>query len=206
MTKIYLVRHAQSTFNLERRIQGQMESELTDKGREQASILGKKLSDIKFSALYVSPMKRTKETAHLITKGWELETIYCNELKEILMGDWQGILVDELKERFPREMEIFWHHPELFNKEGCETYLQVRNRAAKLLEQIVEKHRKGNILVVTHGALLKTLYTYFNYQTIHDIANAPHPHSTGVCIVEKKNGVWNIHSWDDYSHLTEEQL
>lgn len=206
MAKIYLVRHAQSTFNLERRIQGQMESDLTDKGRKQASILGEKLSGIEFSTLYISPMKRTAETAALITQGRELTPIYREELKEILMGDWQGILVDDLCKKFPREMDIFWNHPEFFKRDTCETYKQVRTRAAKMIEEINDKHPEGNVLVVTHGALLKTLYTYLNCQSIHDIANAPHPHSTGVCIIEKVNGAWNILAWDDYSHLTAEML
>lgn len=203
MTRIYLVRHGQTFFNLERRIQGQMESDLTPEGESQAVALRKKLLDIPFSALYVSPLRRTRRTAELLTEGFGLTPVYADELKEILMGDWQGWLVSDLEKDFAEELDIFWHHPELFNRPTCETYQQVRDRAAALMESIAKKHIGQNVLVVTHGALLKTIYTYFKYQPIHDIANAPHPHSTGLCIVEKKDGVWNVLDWDNVEHLEE---
>lgn len=201
MTRIYLVRHGQTTFNAERRIQGQMESDLTPEGEQQAIALRKKLKDISFSALYVSPLRRTRRTAELLTEGFGLEPIYLDELKEILMGDWQGRLVSDLETEFAEELDTFWHHPENFARPTCETYQQVRNRAASAMETMVQRHPGQNVLVVTHGALLKTLYTFFKYQPIHDIANAPHPHSTGLCIVEKKDGVWAVLDWDNVDHL-----
>lgn len=203
MTRLYLVRHGQTTFNAERRIQGQMESQLTEGGERQAIKLHDKLKNVHFSSLYVSPMIRTRKTAELLTEGWGLLPVYRDELKEILMGDWQGMLVSEIEEKFPTELEVFWHHPEDFSRPTCETYAQVRERAALLMEELVKTHPGENVLVVTHGALLKTLYTYFKYQQIHEIANAPHPHSTGLSVVEKKDGVWNILEWDNYDHLTE---
>lgn len=204
MTKIFIVRHGQTVFNLEKRIQGQMESELTPEGERQAIALGRALDPKQFSALYVSPMQRTRRTAELVTQGWDLQPTYDDGLKEILMGDWQGKLVSEIKAECLDEWNIFWYKPEVFNRLTCETYLQVRNRAAKVMERIVENHPRQNVLVITHGALMKTLYTYFRYQSIHEIANAPHPHSTGVCIVEKRNGIWTIWDWDNISHLPQE--
>ncbi len=201
MTRLYLVRHGQTFFNVERRIQGQMESDLTQEGEQQAVALRKKLSDISFSALYVSPLRRTRRTAELLTQGFGLTPIYSDALKEVLMGDWQGVLVSDLEKNYAEELDVFWHHPEQFSRPTCETYLQVRNRAAALMEEIAQKHVGQNVLIVTHGALLKTLYTYFKYQPIHDVANAPHPHSTGLCVVEKRDGVWAVLDWDNVDHL-----
>lgn len=207
MTKIYMVRHGQSVFNVERRIQGQLETELTDEGEKQALALGESLRSVEFSAVYSSPQQRARRTTELILEKWSrgknltLEPRYDDRLKEIMMGEWQGYLVDDLKRSYPEEMDIFWHRPELFSNPTCETYLQVRMRAAKCLEEIVESHPHQVVLVVTHGALMKTVYTYFKYQSIHEIANAVHPHSTGLCVVEKKYGVWNVLKWDDCEHL-----
>ena len=201
MTRIYLVRHGQTTFNAERRIQGQMESDLTQEGERQAILLNGKLSECAIDALYVSPMRRTRKTAELATQGMGLIPQYRDELKEILMGDWQGYTVAELESLFPEDWELFWHHPESFYREGCETYMQVRERASRLMEELVVRHPNQTVLVVTHGALLKTLYTYFMHQQIHEVANAPHPHSTGLCVVEKKDGVWSVLDWDNTSHL-----
>lgn len=203
MTKLFLVRHGQTYFNVEHKIQGQMESDLTPDGIAQATALGKALnkSGITFSALYVSPMRRTRQTSDLCTQGLGLTPIYIDSLKEILMGDWQGLSVNDIKRDYAADWNLFWYHPEKFYRPTCETYLEVRNRAAKAVERIIAEHPRQNVLVITHGALLKTLYTYFRYQSIHEIANAPHPHSTGVCVVEKKNGIWNILDWDNTSHL-----
>ena len=203
MTKLYLVRHGQTTFNAERRIQGQMESELTDEGRAQAELLRNKLKEVGFDALYVSPMQRTRETARILTRGFGLTPVYDDSLKEILMGDWQGRLVEDLEKEYAVELDVFWHHPENFHRPSCETYEQLRRRASHAMEEIVKKHPNRKVLVVTHGALLKTLYTYFKYQSIHEIANAPHPHSTGLSVVEKKDGVWTIWEWDNYEHLNQ---
>ncbi len=201
MTRFYLVRHGQTFFNVEHRIQGQMESDLTPEGEQQAIALNKKLKDVSFSALYVSPLRRTRRTAELLADGFGLEPIFADELKEILMGDWQGWLVSDLEEKYKEELDVFYHHPESFSRPTCETYQQVRDRASSFIEEAAKKHQGENVLVVTHGALLKILYTYLKYQPIHDIANAPHPHSTGLCIVEKRDGVWCVLDWDNTDHL-----
>lgn len=201
MTRFYLVRHGQTYWNQENRMQGQYETELTPLGESQAIALGKKLKDVEFGAVYSSPLKRTMRTTELILGKRKLPIIQNDALKEIHMGDWQGILIDDLKKDFPEEIDIFWNHPEQYARSTGETYGEVRKRAGKFMEETAAAHPNQNILVITHGALLKTLYTYFKYQPLAEIAHATHPQSTALAIVEKRDGVWNVMSWNDIDHL-----
>ncbi len=203
MTRFYLVRHGQTYWNQENRMQGQHETELTPLGESQAMALGEHLKAVRFDHVYASPLRRAAKTAELIIGQRNITIEKDDALKEILMGDWQGILIDDLKRDFPEEIGIFWNHPEKHKRETCETYEQVRIRAARFMERIAQEHPGENILVVTHGALLKTLYTYLKYQQISEIAHAVHPLSTAVAVVEKKDGVWNVISWNDTTHLSQ---
>ena len=77
----------------------------------------------------------------------------------------------------------------------------MRKRAGQFMEKTAAENPGKTILVVTHGALLKTLYTYFKYQPISEIAHAVHPQSTAIAVVEKRDGIWNVMSWNDTEHL-----
>lgn len=201
MTRFYLVRHGQTFWNVEKRIQGQLNSDLTPEGIKQAVALGKRLCDVDFSSVYTSPLLRTLQTTGLLLGNRSLPIVLEDNFREIFMADWQGRLVSELQAEVPDEIDAFWNHPEIFCHKGCETFEQVRRRAGQQLEILSKKHVGENVLVVTHGALLKTLHTFFRYQPIHEMVNAPHPKSTSLAIVEKKDGVWNILLWNDISHL-----
>lgn len=201
MTRFYLIRHGHTFWNQENRMQGQHETDLTPLGEMQAVALGKRLKDVTFDKVYSSPLRRCVKTTQLILGGRKIPVTYDDALKEILMGDWQGILIDELKEKFPEETDLFWNHPEKYQRPTCETYEEVRKRAGKFMEETAAENPGKNILVVTHGALLKTLYTYFKYQPIAEIAHAKHPLSTAMAIVEKRDGIWNVMSWNDTEHL-----
>ena len=182
-------------------MQGQHETDLTPLGERQAIALGERLEDVDFDLVFSSPQRRAMKTTQLILGKRSLPIIPDNALKEILMGDWQGILIEDLMEKYPEEIDLFWHHPEQYKREGCETYDEVRRRAGQFMERTAAENPGKTILVVTHGALLKTLYTYFKYQPIAEIAHAVHPQSTAIAVVEKRDGIWNVMSWNDTEHL-----
>ena len=182
-------------------MQGQHETDLTPLGERQAIALGERLEDVDFDLVFSSPQRRAMKTTQLILGKRSLPIIPDNALKEILMGDWQGILIEDLMEKYPEEIDLFWHHPEQYKREGCETYDEVRRRAGQFMERTAAENPGKTILVVTHGALLKTLYTYFKYQPIAEIAHAVHPQSTAIAVVENRDGIWNVRSGNDTEHL-----
>ena len=201
MTRIYFTRHGQTFWNVERRMQGQSNSDLTPLGVKQAIALGKRLKDTELDVIYSSSLSRSMRTAELIRGKRKLDIIPEDDFREIDLGEWQGKLMSEVEKQEPEMVDNFWNHPELFIRPNAETYLQLRERAGKKLEEIVAANKGKKILIDTHGVVLKTLHSFFQYQPISEIARYPKsPLSTSLNIVEKENGIWNILMWNDTSH------
>ncbi|HOI27066.1 MAG TPA: histidine phosphatase family protein [Paludibacteraceae bacterium] len=201
MTRIYFTRHGQTFWNVERRMQGQSNSDLTPLGVKQAIALGQRLKDTELDVIYSSSLSRSMRTAELIRGKRKLDIIPEDDFREIDLGEWQGKLMSEVEKQEPEMVDNFWNHPELFIRPNAETYLQLRERAGKKLEEIVAANKGKKILIVTHGVVLKTLHSFFQYQPISEIARYPKsPLSTSLNIVEKENGIWNILMWNDTSH------
>ncbi|MCQ2195389.1 MAG: histidine phosphatase family protein [Paludibacteraceae bacterium] len=201
MVKLFLTRHGQTEWNVEKRMQGQMDSNLTDLGRKQAEALGKRLADEKIDVIYSSPLGRALDTAKLIRGNRTIEILTDEGLMELYLGPWQGRLLSEVSEEFPTQTENFWKHPKLYERTDAESYFQLLERASNAIARIAEKEKGKNVLIVTHGIVLKTLRAYFQYQGIDEIANYPKsPLSTALSIVEQKDGRWNIRLWNDTAH------
>ena len=201
MTRIYFTRHGQTFWNVERRMQGQSNSDLTPLGEKQAIALGQRLKDTELDVIYSSSLSRSMRTAQLIRGKRKLDIIPEDDFREIDLGEWQGKLMSEVEKQEPEMVDNFWNHPELYIRPNAETYLQLRERAGKKLEEIVAANKGKKILIVTHGVVLKTLHSFFQYQPISEIARYPKsPLSTSLNIVEKENGIWNILMWNDTSH------
>jgi probable phosphoglycerate mutase len=100
-TNLYLTRHGQTTWNVEHRVQGHLNSPLTDLGLEQASRLGYALSDVHFDAIYSSPSPRALRTAEIIRGTRPSRIIPHDSLREMHMGDWEGLRFDEIESTYP---------------------------------------------------------------------------------------------------------
>jgi len=87
---LLLVRHGQSTWNHEHRIQGQLDPPLSDEGRRQAARLGRRLAGRKFSGFYSSDLKRALETSRVIGEAVGIEPTPMAGLREIYLGEWEG--------------------------------------------------------------------------------------------------------------------
>ncbi len=197
MTRIYLTRHGQTEWNVEKRMQGWGNSPLTGLGEQQAKALGTHLSDIELSTIYSSTSPRAIQTAELIRGKRPLNIIPEKDLREINLGSWEGMTYSEIEDIYPEKFDSFWNHPEKYIPVDGETYQVFKSRIAGKIEEIAQKHRGETLLVVAHGVVLKTLYTYFRYQSIRDIVHSPHPGSACLCMVEKENGIWNMMKWNE---------
>lgn len=150
MIKIFLVRHGQTVYNLQHRIQGWCDSPLTELGIQQAKDLSEKLKDVSFVGVYSSPLKRAFLTAQYIVKdNQKIETL--NGLKEFHFGS-----IEE-KEDYLYIKKDGSSHREGFLKYGGETIAMVKQRMSEALDEIVSKHQEGNILIVSHGAAIRYL-------------------------------------------------
>jgi broad specificity phosphatase PhoE len=146
-TTIVLVRHGETDWNRERRFQGHADTPLNDAGRAQAADLADSLTSERLVAVYTSPLRRAYETAALIAIRLELDVRPLDALREIHVGQWEGLTIDEVKERYPESASAGWHS----RWPGGETYDELSARVLPALVSLAHKHANERILVVTHA-------------------------------------------------------
>lgn len=172
MTRVIIVRHGQSTYNTEKRIQGRSDaSELTQKGRNDASKVGKALSNISFNAIYSSPLQRAKVTAEIIsselqsTHGQPATPLPCDQLMEVDLTAWEGMLNSEVKEKYADDYRTWHQHPEklvmhLQTSEGVREHfpiLALYKQAEEFWKEILPRHQNETILIVGHNGINRAL-------------------------------------------------
>jgi broad specificity phosphatase PhoE len=161
-TDIYLVRHGQTEWNAQRRIQGTTEVSLNDCGREQARKLGKEFAELCIGAIYTSPLGRAKETAEIIASFHGCGIFIDPMLHEGKFGALEGITVDEFHKKFaeaikarhmlPREERMRHKYvPE------AESIQEITARVVPSLHRIAQAHSGENVIVVTHGFVMRSL-------------------------------------------------
>ncbi|SCY56726.1 histidine phosphatase family protein [Alkaliphilus peptidifermentans] len=205
MTKLFLTRHGQTEWNLEGRLQGHKDSNLTDVGEQQAKLLGERLKDIEIDVIISSSSGRAYRTAELICGDREIDILPNDNLKEINIGDWEGQLVVEVEEHSPDEHHNFWNLPHLYQPSGGETFQQLHTRVSNEIEKIITEHYGKNILVVTHGVVLKALISYFENKEIKDLWSGAFMHSTCLNIVEIDNKERRFLLQGDISHYSSDE-
>ena len=153
---LYLVRHGQTPYNAERRLQGQLDIPLSDTGREQARELGERLKENgpRVKKLYCSTLSRAGETARIIGRALSLTPITAEGLEEIFFGRFQGHIFSECARLFPEAYADYLIHGSNSNAHGGETGYDVMDRARKALLKLPESANEEPALVVCHGAVI----------------------------------------------------
>ena len=111
MLYLYIVRHGETEWNKEGRMQGRLNSNLTPRGKKYAMLLGERLKDTEFAHIISSPSGRTLETVQLIKGNREIPVITDERIMEMNLGSWQGMKQDDLKNLYPNEFEQFLKNP-----------------------------------------------------------------------------------------------
>ncbi len=131
MKKIIITRHGQTNWNLIGRIQGQKDIELNEVGIEQAKKLALKLSKEKIDIIYTSDLKRSYQTAKIISDTIKTNIIIDKNLREIHFGNWQGLTLSDIKKDFNQEYIIWRTEPHKLNLPGAEKLIEVQERMKK---------------------------------------------------------------------------
>mgnify|MGYP000918925010 CR=1 FL=1 len=202
MTKIYLIRHGQSEWNILSKIQGQKDAKLTDLGREQARKLGERLINENIDVIYSSDLSRALETAKIIASRIQKPIVECKELREIKFGPWEGLTLDEIKKQYEEEYLVWMRNPERFKLEGAETLEDLKERVMIYLDEIITENKDKNIAIVSHNATLKVIIL-----NLLGMGNAFYKNislnNVSLTIVERReyNNVLTL--FNDTSHLKE---
>ncbi|MBD2437905.1 histidine phosphatase family protein [Nostoc sp. FACHB-110] len=172
MTRVIIVRHGQSSYNAERRIQGRTNaSQLTEKGCNDASKVGKALSNIAFQAIYSSPLQRAKLTAEIIqselanAQGSSAVVQTSDQLLEIDLPLWETMLTADVEQKFAEDYKIWHEHPQdlvMLVKDGEGTkehfpVLALYEQAQQFWQEILPQHQGKTILIVGHNGINRAL-------------------------------------------------
>jgi broad specificity phosphatase PhoE len=157
MTRVYLIRHGQTVWNLERRYQGHLDSPLTELGRDQMRRLAAVLAAEPVRAVYTSPLHRCRWGASHIASHHALHPIVEPGLIEINHGVLDGLRVDEMEQHVGALVRRWWHDPAGVTIPGGETLREARDRAYGAFRRIVESHPGDTVVVVAHGGVNKLI-------------------------------------------------
>ena len=159
MTEIYAVRHGKTVWNQETKMQGKLNSPLTDEGIEGAIELRSQIRDKDMEKVLVSPMPRALQTAYLATEG-NLPISIEPLLREMDLGIWEGVRAKDAYDAHPEEYDRFKSEAHLYTPiDGGETFFEVDERVRQLIGKLISGDNNGPILLVTHQILVQTLLT-----------------------------------------------
>ena len=157
MTTLLVARHGQADWNLERRWLGHADRPLTELGRAQAENLARQLDGIPIDAAYASDLARAMDTARAALGNRGIDVTPLPELRERDYGAWDGVLDDEIPQRFPDDHDA-WTRGATDGAPDAEPYAALAQRVQAAIRRIEAAHPNGTVLVVAHGEPLRALH------------------------------------------------
>lgn len=152
--ELYVIRHGQTDWNVNSKIQGQKDIVLNTKGIQQANMAREIFNDLNVDLIICSPLKRTRKTAEIINQEKNVKIIYRNELMERGLGKFEG------QDCGSEERDIYNYYKNK-NSNDIEPVVDLCNRVNTLLEEIKKDFSKNTILLVTHGGTIRAIEAYF---------------------------------------------
>ncbi len=202
-TTILLVRHGETPLTPLRKFSGDgpLNPSLTDVGLEQARKVAAAIKKYKPDVLIASPLARTQETAEEISLATGLKIHTDPMWIEQSFGLWDGLSVDEVKEKYPKEYRTWIALTSCKPPQG-ESYDEVRERAEQALEIIAEDHRQKTVVVVTHNGMIKTAATSALNAPTESVFNLDiSPCSITTIAIWPSDGLVALRGANDRAHL-----
>ena len=199
-TIIYLTRHGQTLWNIEKRLQGRGNSQLTEDGIERAKELRDRIKGMNIDVIYSSPIERALNTANIIKGDKNIEVITDDGLMEMCFGDYEGRRTDEVMKENPSwDIGLIMKGNTILSAPNGENLAEVRDRVSKTMDRIIEENRGKTILIVAHGITLKALMYYFKDDEVNDEVMGQ---ATLTKINIDENNNFHIEYKNDNSHFT----
>ncbi|MFT3858881.1 MAG: histidine phosphatase family protein [Aquabacterium sp.] len=200
VTRLLVVRHGETAWNLAARIQGHIDIPLNDKGRWQARQVGQALHDEAIHALYSSDLLRARHTAEAIAEVTQLPLQLDAQLRERHFGRLEGMTQEEVATQWPEEARRWRERDPGYGPEGGETLQGFYDRCITTLTRLAHQHMGQTIAVVAHGGVLDCFYRAANRVPLQ----APRTwHISNACInrlLYSPEG-FSMQLWGDSRHL-----
>lgn len=194
--KLYFIRHGETVWNTQAKLQGKSDIPLNEKGVALARVTGEALADVPFADIYSSPLKRALQTAQLVAGDRDVPIVTDRRLEEIGFGIWEGLSCHKDHYEIPSDsfqdffLDPFGYQPPA---QG-ETVRHVCGRTADFLEELIRKMGKeeSNVLISCHGCTLRALMNYFYQDYTAGFWRGHVPPNCSVSIVEVKEKGFSI--------------
>lgn len=200
-TRIIAVRHGETAWNVDARIQGQLDIQLNDTGRWQAQRVGQALAGEPLSAVYSSDLGRAHETARCIGEAAGIPVVAHHGLRERRFGLFEGKTFDEIHHQWPDHAHNWRKRlPEWEPPQGGESLLQLRERVTRTVSDLAARHCGQQIAVVAHGGVLDTLYRVATGQEVNSPRTWQLPNGAINRLLWTPEG-FTLVGWSDTQHL-----
>ena len=207
MTTIYLMRHGETEWNVEKRFQGSADSSLTPAGFKQVENAAQWLGAHTMDMIYSSPRGRALQTASVIAAAMNREVHTHAGVSEISLGKWEGKEYRSVQIMDPEGYEAFFHRPSLFQGvDGGESLQAVQKRALNAVGEIAVRHRNQRILVISHAVTIRLLllhYLSLGYDRLWEVAAI---RQTSLSSIEFKGDRCVVGMMASVDHLKTERL
>jgi broad specificity phosphatase PhoE len=199
MKTVYLVRHAETTWNLEGRVQGSRDTPLSVDGLAQTAKTVAYLSTLRFDAIFTSPLPRARAIAEPVGVNIGIPPIVMPELREIEFGGWEGHNWSEIGVMFPTTLAAWELKSPEARPDGGESLDDVRRRADKV-RSVVESSCGNLTLVVAHGGFNRVLMSVLMDLPLSSYSSFIQPNAS-ISIFEAEAGKWQARVIDSTCHL-----
>lgn len=199
-TRLCIVRHGETAWNAEHRVQGQLDVPLNATGYAQALAASKVLAQEKFDVIYSSDLSRARQTAAPTAAHFSMEVLLDKDLRERHYGIFERLTYAEVKVRYPEDYARFEAREPGYAFRTGESLADFYARTVAVVSRIAKAHEGKSILVFTHGGILDKLYRFITGLPISAERDFGIPNA-GLNRVEVTPDGWQIRSWADVAHL-----
>lgn len=193
--ELYIVRHGQTVWNKEGRLQGRADIMLNEEGIEIAKRTGLALKDVYFDKIYSSPLTRAYDTACYIRGNRDIPVIKDERIMELGFGKLEGQKIEDMQKDKTSHFTNFFEAPHLYvPDEDGETLDELRARAGEFLTEQIEKHEKeySRVMIVAHGAMNKALMAHIKQNRPEEFWQGALQKNCNVIIVKLNDGKYEI--------------
>jgi len=200
-TKLIIIRHGETLWNIEGKKQGQLDSPLTLLGIKQAKALSQRLTEESFTVLYASDLGRAYETAEYIAARTNHKIFPEQRLRERNFGIFQGLTDKQIENEYPAEYNSYLTNRVDYVIPDGESLRQFYVRVTDFLESLTTLHDGQIVAIVTHGGVIDGWFRYIFDLPLGTVRRAKLWNASINCIVHEDKGGWTLHTWGDVNHV-----
>ena len=200
----YIVRHGQTNWNILGKTQGHGNSDLTAKGIEQATELAESIVNYPIDYIYSSDLGRAVQTAQILGDKLNIKVKETEALREMGFGEWEGLLIDEIKTNYANVYTTWRNEPHLAQIPGGETLHLIKDRVDSFIQSLNEKYDNKHILLVTHSVTVRVMLLAFLNSGMENIYRIKQD-NTALNIVEYRDYGPVVIKMNDTSHIKDNQ-